>query len=94
VDFADKSTIVIKIDQPGASIVLVRLLSSEADPNSPLGIVGDKTLVQPGGLIKVKLEREYMDIQQISVHGGPNPWNYNLGSGNLGARILSITVVP
>jgi hypothetical protein len=90
-DLAANSTIEIHIDPHGASVVLVRLLPEGGDPDSPNGIVGGATPVT-NGTILIPLSETYTNIKQISVHGGPNPWDYNLGVNNKGAKIINIIV--
>ena len=91
-DFSGGSTVEINIDPDGAKVVLVRFLSSGNDPNEPLGIIGGKRPVPADGKVVIKLDHDYKNIGQISVHGGPGPWDYNLGRDNKGAVIQSISV--
>jgi len=91
VDFEANSTIEIHIDPHGAGVVLVRLLSEGGNPDSPDGIIGGATPVT-NGIIRIPLSQTYTNIKQISVHGGPDPWDYNLGVSNKGARIITIIV--
>ena len=40
------------------------------------------------------LDADYKGIQQISVHGGPSPWNlYELGGGNGAATLSAVQVI-
>ena len=71
-----------------ANKVVVRFLDDSRRADSPEGVIG----VFPVGadrIVRITLDADYRGIQQISVHGGPNPWNlYDLGGGN-GAATLS-----
>ena len=74
-----------------AAKVVVRLLPKGVSPDSPSIIVREAQIVPPGRIFEVVLVQDYPDIVQISVHGGPNPWNlYPLGAGNGAAELLSV----
>lgn len=71
-----------------ASKVVVRFLDDSRRADSVEGVIGVFP-VGPDRTIRITLDADYKGIQQISVHGGPNPWNlYDLGGGN-GAATLS-----
>ena len=89
-DFPSGTTIEISIDPNGAQVVLVRFLGKDDDPNEPLGIVNGKQPVKNGKIL-LTLDHDYINIKQISVHGGPGPWNHDLGENNKGAIIQSIS---
>jgi hypothetical protein len=75
-----------------AAKVVVRLLDDSRRADSPEGVVGVFT-VGTDRTVRITLDADYKGIQQISVHGGPNPWNlYDLGGGN-GAATLSAAQV-
>ena len=75
-----------------ATKVVVRLLDDPRRADSPEGVVGVFT-VGAERIVRITLDADYRGIQQISVHGGPNPWNlYDLGGGN-GAATLSAAQV-
>lgn len=77
-----------------AEKIVLRLLSSGSDPNSPSGIVGRIHKVNNNGEVKVGLSRDHSNVTQVSVHGGENPWDvYPLGSGNGAAFIQSVTLI-
>lgn len=66
-----------------ATKVVVRLLSKDSDANLPSGIDGGIVEVPKSKTIQILLEEDHDKVIQISVHGGPNPWNlYPLGGGN------------
>jgi len=72
--------------------VVVRLLDDPGRADSPEGVIGVFT-VGSDRIVRITLDTDYRGIQQISVHGGPNPWNlYDLGGGN-GAATLSAAQV-
>lgn len=74
-----------------AHTVLVRLLEEGADPNDPVGLDGGAIRVPEDRVVQLVLEQDHDDVVQISVHGGPNPWNlYPLGGDNGPATILSV----
>ena len=74
-----------------AHSILVRFLSKGDNPNDPVGIDGGVVKVSEDRVVQVTLEEDHADVVQISVHGGPNPWNlYPLGGDNGPATILSI----
>jgi hypothetical protein len=91
-DFSAGSTMEININPDGAQVVLVRLLAQDAEANDPLGIVGGKRPVPRDGKIVLKLDRDYKNIKQISVHGGTAAWDYSLGESNKGALIQGVVI--
>lgn len=77
-----------------AEKIVLRLLSSGSDPNSPSGIVGRIHEVNNNGEVNVRLSKDHSNVTQVSVHGGENPWGvYPLGSGNGAAFIQSATLI-
>lgn len=82
----------LKIQLGGtAEKVLVRLLPKGASPDSDVGIVGDAISVPKSRVIEVTITEARKEIEQISVHGGPNPWGtFPLSPGNGPATIVSI----
>jgi hypothetical protein len=71
-----------------AKRIVVRLLAMGEDPSDPVGIVDTDVPVPQDRVVTVTLKEEHPRTVQISVHGGPNPWNkYSLGGGN-GAATL------
>lgn len=77
-----------------ASRVLIRFLRIDDDPNRPVGIVGGIHNVPESREIVVRLSRSFPNIRQISVHGNPKAWHYDLGGTNGPATLESVTVVP
>ena len=77
-----------------AKKIILRLLSSNNDPNSPIGIVGRIHEVNGNGEVNVRLSKDYSKVIQISVHGGENPWGvYPLGLNNAAAFIQSVRLI-
>jgi len=91
-DFKRGDTITIKVGGE-AKKVLVRFLSRGDDPNDPVGIEGEAIPVK-NKTVKLTLQQDHPQVVQISVHGGSNPWGYNLGDGNGPATIHSIDILP
>jgi hypothetical protein len=57
-------------------------------PDDPVGIIGASVIVPPNRIVEVVVPDNRKSIVQISVHGGPRPWNkFSLGSGNGAATI-------
>jgi hypothetical protein len=78
-----------------AQKILVRLLGKGVPPDSPTGIIAGIIVVPENRRVTVVLEEDHLDIVQISVHGGTNPWAmYSLGGGNGGATIVSARRTP
>lgn len=77
-----------------AKKVMLRLLPKGEAPESSTGIVGGPLDIPQGRTIEVKLSESRLQVIQISVHGGPNPWgNYPLGDDNGPATIASASIV-
>lgn len=88
-NFRRGDTVTLKIGGAAESIV-VRFLSKGNDPNDPAGIDGGVVRVPENRVVQITLNEDHPDVIQISVHGGPNPWNlYPLGGGNGPATVLS-----
>jgi hypothetical protein len=76
-----------------ATKVVVRLLDDPRRADSQEGVVGVFT-VSTDRTLRVTLDVDYRLIQQISVHGGPNPWNlYDLGGANGPATLSAAQVI-
>lgn len=76
-----------------AKKILVRILREGQDSNSQVGIISDKNghirfELPKKRIIKFKLTNDFAEVKQISVHGGPNPWNIDLGAGNGPATLI------
>jgi hypothetical protein len=84
----------LRLEIPGkAAKVLVRLLVKGTDPNDPSGIIGGAIAVPENRVIDVIVDADYANVSQISVHGGPNPWNNDLGADNAAAKLGSVELV-
>jgi hypothetical protein len=72
-----------------AQKVVVRLLPSGGNPTSAIGVLDEYSVPKDRVLI-LRLSSAHVDIRQLSVHGGPKPWDlYDLGGGNGPATLLS-----
>jgi hypothetical protein len=89
-DFASGDHLVITIGGP-ATAVVVRLLPKNGDPSKPDMIVAEKLAVRTDHTVDVLLANDYKEIVQVSVHGGPAPWNmFNLGDSNGAATLVKV----
>jgi len=90
VSFKHGERIMIKVGGT-ADKVIVRFLPKGGSPDDPVGIDGGAQPVPPTDrTIYVTLQYDHPDTEQISVHGGSNPWGlYPLGENNGPATILS-----
>lgn len=74
-----------------AHSILVRFLPEGSNPNDPVGIDGGIIKVPENRIVQVTLEEDHDNIEQISVHGGPNPWDlYPMGDDNGPATIQKV----
>lgn len=89
--FEPGETIRLRLDGD-ATEVLIRLLTRGADPNSPIGLIGDPVSLQGAREISVEITDRFEDVIQISVHGGPSPWGIHLDPENGAAKLLSAEV--
>lgn len=81
-DFAAGDVLRLRIGGT-ASKILVRLLPEGKFPDSSVGIVDGPVTVPENRIVEVVLDRNWENIIQISVHGGPNPWGkFPLGGDN------------
>jgi hypothetical protein len=88
-DFSRGDTLRLQIGGDAQRIV-VRLLPKGSKPDSDAGIVERSVAVPANRIVDVVLK-----IIQISVHGGPKPWDkYDLGKGNGDATLESVVVNP
>ncbi len=90
--FSSKMCLRLKIGG-SASKVLIRLLNRNDDPGQLVGIVGGIQDVPESRQIVLELTRDFTDIKQISIHGNPKAWSYDLGPGNGPAKIESVEEV-
>ena len=87
IDFAKGDKLRVTVGGSAKRIVL-RLLPKNQPPDSSAGVVGGPIDVPSTRVIEVVLTEDRKQVSQISVHGGPNPWNeYDLGGGNGPATI-------
>ncbi|HNW89670.1 MAG TPA: hypothetical protein PKN48_08390 [Bacteroidales bacterium] len=92
-DFLQGDSLVVNVGGT-AQKVLIRLLASNNDANSPTGIIGTGFIVNANRLVCIRLDQDYPAIKQISAHGGPNPWGiYPLGSQNGAATIQKVKLI-
>ena len=74
-----------------AKKILVRLLPKNQPPDTSAGVVGGPIDVPKTRIVEVTLPEDRKQVSQISVHGGPNPWNeYDLGGNNGAATIKAV----
>jgi hypothetical protein len=72
-----------------AQRILVRLLPKGESPDESIGIIGGVVEVPVDRRVTVTIPDTWKDVVQISVHGGPNPWNRGLGHNNGPATLVS-----
>jgi hypothetical protein len=93
IDFSKGDHLVITLGGT-ATVVVVRLLPKGFDPSRPDVIVAKKMAVRADRTVDVPLTSDYKNIVQVSVHGGPNPWNqFPLGAGNGPATLIRLEYV-
>ncbi len=85
-DFLKGDRVRIKVGG-SASKILVRLLSKGRSPDTSVGLIGGTITIPEDRIVEVTLKYGRKEIIQVSVHGGPNPWNIPLGGGNGPATI-------
>lgn len=76
-----------------AKKIFVRILSKGISPDSSRGIVGGAITIPENRVVEVRLDVDRKGIKQISVHGGPNPWNKQLGPINGPATLEAVEVL-
>ncbi len=76
-----------------ATKVLVRFVQVDDDPNRPVGIVGGIRDLSGSRDVSVQLKRRFPNIKQISVHGNPKAWHFDLGNKNGPATLEAISIV-
>jgi hypothetical protein len=72
-----------------AQKVVVRLLQG-TDPALPNGVVGGIRLVPGDREIRFVLPANYKHVTQVSVHGNPRAWHWELGAENGPATMVSV----
>ncbi len=85
-DFHAGETIELEVGG-SASQILVRLLAKGDDPNLVSPSSWDLE-VPEDRLVKIEFQNKYPDIEQISVHGGPNPFGVYQFDENNGSATL------
>ena len=90
-DFRKGEVLQVKV-QGRAEWVRVRLLPDGEMPTSPAGLLDSKMRVPAGGVITIKLQRDYPAVKQISVHSGQEAWGEAMNSQNSDAKIVSVDV--
>lgn len=89
-DFKKGEVIKLKMGKT-ADKVVVRLLPNGKSPDRPTGVVTGCIDVPDNGVVEVLLQRDHPLVEQISVHGGPNPWGkYSCGGGNGPATLVDV----
>ena len=88
-NFGQGTTLQITLTDQKAKRVLVRLLPAGSPPGEPDGVVGTYD-VPENRTLDVPLKSAHPAVQQISVHGGPKAWDYELGPGNGPAKLAAI----
>jgi hypothetical protein len=75
-----------------AQKVVIRLLSKGESPDGPSGVFGTFN-VPPDRYVVATLDGDYQNVFQLSVHGGPRPWNmFPLGGGNGPATLIKADI--
>ena len=88
-DFAEGTRLRVRVGGT-AKKIFVRLLARGVSPSSSQGIVGGAFTVPENRVVEVRLDTDRKRIIQISVHGGPNPWNKSLGANNGSATLEDV----
>ncbi len=91
-DFAKGTRLRVRVGGT-AKKIFVRLLAKGVSPDSSRGIVGGALNVPENRVVEVRLDVDRKGIKQISVHGGPNPWNKQLGSSIGPATLEAVEVM-
>lgn len=91
-DFAKGTRLRVRVGGT-AKKIYVRLLAKGVSPDSSRGIVGGAVTVPENRVVEVRLDVDRKGIKQISVHGGPNPWNKQLGPTNGPATLEAVEVM-
>jgi hypothetical protein len=74
-----------------AKKVIVRLLQKGGDATTPNGVIPTAFPVPESRFLEITVPSDLRSIVQISVHGGPSPWNqYPLGAQNGLATITGV----
>lgn len=76
-----------------AAKIFVRLLPRGESPDESVWIIGGAITVPQSRIVEVTLPADRKQIIQISVHGGPSPWNRGLGGGNGPATVEAVELI-
>ena len=79
-----------------AKKIVVRLLPRTQSPETSAGVIGGPVDVPSTRIVEITVPQDRKEVSQISVHGGPNPWNeYYLEGDNGAATITSVErIIP
>lgn len=90
VDFTKGDRLRLRIGGTAQRIV-IRLLPRGSSPDTPVGVTGGPVDVPKTRVVEIMLTQDHKQIVQISVHGGPNPWDmFPLGGANGPAGLISV----
>jgi len=73
-----------------AERVLVRLLPISASPGSDAGMIWRAYEIATDRTVEITLRQDHPQVKQISVHGGPEPFDFDLGQDNGPVTILCV----
>ncbi len=76
-----------------AEKILVRLLAKGTSADSSRGLLGGVITVPDDRIVEVPIDIDRKSVIQISVHGGPNPWNKSLGQRNGPATLEAVELI-
>jgi hypothetical protein len=88
-DFAKGEQLRLRIGG-SAEKILVRLLAKGMSPDSSRGLLGGTITVPEDRIVEVPIDIDRKSVIQISVHGGPNPWDKSLGQRNGPATLEAV----
>ncbi|MGD0076593.1 MAG: hypothetical protein ABSD31_20025 [Candidatus Binataceae bacterium] len=89
VNFKRGDKIMLKIGGT-AEKVIIRFLEKGKSPDDPVGIDSGALPVPTDRTVSIILKNDHPQTEQISVHGGEDPWGlYPLGEHNGPATLLS-----
>lgn len=77
-----------------ANRVVARILGRGQDPNQAVGLVTDSVSVPQDRQLILKLQRQYPNSAQISIHGGKAAWHIRFPESNGPAALNTVEQVP
>ena len=77
-----------------ATRVVIRLLPKDKARDSSEGLLGGPVEVPKTRVVEVVLREDRLQVVQISVHGGPNPWGHFPMPNNGPAALQSAERIP